>query len=109
MYGAKPTNTGSEIDSGNTSERSFTGRFGAANAVSASTDIPAGHKFLAQSIQGKYGMGNTFAQANDATSDSSSMRNNPYATPGAGIRNPQSRKSVVEDDDIPNTDEFPGQ
>ncbi len=35
------------------------------------------------------------------------MRNNPYATPG--VRNPQSRKSVVEDDDIPNTDEFPGQ
>jgi len=38
--------------------------------------------------------------------DSDSMRNNLYATPG--LRNPQSRKSVVEDDDIPNTDEFPG-
>ena len=65
------------------------------------------HKFLAQRIQGKYG-GSTFAQPNDAQSDASSVRNNVYATP-VGIRNPQSRKSVVEDDDIPNTDEFPQQ
>ena len=61
MFGAKAAG-GSEVESGNTSERSFTGRFGAANQVSASTDIPAGHKFLAQSIQSKYGgMANTFA------------------------------------------------
>lgn len=62
MFGAGvKTQGGSEVESGNTSERSFTGRFGAANQVSASTDMPAGHKFLAQSIQSKYGMGNTFA------------------------------------------------
>lgn len=105
MFGAKAAT--SELDSGNTSERSFAGRFGAANNVSASIDVPASHKFLAQSIQGKYG-GSTFAQPNDAQSDASSVRNNVYATP-VGIRNPQSRKSVVEDDDIPNTDEFPQQ
>jgi len=56
-------------------------------------------------MQGKFG---TFASAQGGdNSDSSSVRNNVYTTPG--IRGPQSRKSVVEDDDIPNTDEFPGQ
>lgn len=50
MFGSKAgTETGA--DSGNTSERSFTSRFGAANQISASTDgMPASHKFLAQSI-----------------------------------------------------------
>ena len=47
MFGSKP---GSEVESGQGSERSFTGRFGAANQVSASIDMPASHKFLAQSI-----------------------------------------------------------
>ena len=48
MFGAKATPSGdaSEI-SGNASERSFTGRFGAANQVSASIDVPSSHKFLA--------------------------------------------------------------
>jgi len=36
------------------------------------------------------------------------MRNNVYTTPGM-IRNPQSRTvDQAEDEDIPNTDEFPG-
>jgi len=69
--------------------------------------MPLGsHKFLGQSVQGKLGMTGTFAPA-AGDSDTSSIRNNVYTTPGM-IRNPQSRKSVVEDDDIPNTDEFPG-
>ena len=114
MFGAKPATEAS--DPGNVSERSFTSRFGSANQqVSASIDVPASHKFLAQSIQSsaqqaihhRLGMGGTFAQAQgDGSSDNSSIRNNVYATP-VGIRNPQSRKSVVEDEDIPNTDEFP--
>ena len=47
------------------------------------------------------GMG-TFAS--DAGSDASSARGGAFATPNA--RNPQSRKSVLEDADAPNTDEF---
>jgi len=38
-------------------------------------------------------------------SDTSSQRNNVYQM--HGMRNPQSRKSVLEDEDTPNTDEFP--
>ena len=37
-------------------------------------------------------------------SDTSSQRNAVYSMPG--MRNPQSRKSVLEDEDAPNTDEF---
>lgn len=104
MFGGKTT--GSEVEVGNTSERSFASRFGnASSGVSASTDM-ASRQFLGSSMQGK--LKSSFnQQASGADSDSSSIRNNVYTTPGT--RNPQSRKSVVEDDDIPNTDEFPGQ
>ena len=54
MFGAKPTPTGdgaSEVGA-NTSERSFTGRFGAANQVSSSIDVPVSQRFLAQSVTG---------------------------------------------------------
>ena len=109
MFGAKAATEGEA--SGNTSERSFTSRFGAANQVSASIDVPASHKFLAQSIQGsaqnvlagRMNKGSTYSGMND-NSDTSSQRNNVYTTPG--IRNPQSRKSVLEDEDMPNTDEL---
>lgn len=104
MFGGK--STGSEIEAGNSSERSFPGRFGnAGSGVSASIDVPS-RQFLGSSMQGKFGTSFN-QQASGADSDTSSLRNNVYGTPGS--RNPQSRKSVVEDDDIPNTDEFPGQ
>ncbi len=117
MFGAKPTPSGDgSSDAGG--ERTFTGRFGAANQVSASIDVPSSQRFLAQSVTGSAqnvlqqriggmsGMG-TFASANDGASDASSARGSAFATPGA--RNPQSRKSVLEDADAPNTDEFPPQ
>ena len=76
--------------------------------------MPAGHKFLGASIQGSAtnvlgklggagGMGGSYMSRGD-DSDTASQRNNVYATPG--VRNPQSRKSVLEDEDAPNTDEF---
>ena len=46
MFGSK-SGTDGGAESGNTSERSFTSRFGAANQVSASIDMPPSHKFLA--------------------------------------------------------------
>jgi len=46
MFGASKTDA---TDSGNTSERSFTSRFGQGNPVSASIDMPASHKFLGAS------------------------------------------------------------
>ena len=50
------------IDSGNTSERSFTSRFGAGanNIVSSSIDVTS-HKFLGQSMQGSKNLLGTFA------------------------------------------------
>jgi len=56
-------------------------------------------------MQGKFGVPGGASFGTHGDSSDSSMRNNVYTTPG--IRNPQSRKSVVEDEDIPNTDEFP--
>ena len=105
MFGAKAAVGGnvSDVDSvGGDSNRSFAARFGASNAgISQSIDIqPGANKFLSQSMTGKFG-------ALQTESDAASARNNIYSTPGI-IRNPQSRKSVVEDDDAPNTDEFPG-
>ena len=106
MFGAKAGD-----DSGNTSERSFTSRFGAANQVSASVAVPSSQQFLAHSVQGSAGNvlgsmgrgpGGFKAAAGDDTSDTSSQR--VYQMPG--MRNPQSRKSVLEDEDTPNTDEF---
>ena len=104
MFGAKAGD-----ESGNTSERSFTSRFGAANQVSASVAVPSSQQFLAHSVQGSAanvlssmarGPGG-FKAAADDTSDTSSQR--VYQMPG--MRNPQSRKSVLEDEDTPNTDE----
>ena len=51
--------------------------------------------------------GSTAGGSGIDNSDSSSQKNTPYAMPGMGMRNPQSRKSVLEDEDTPNTDEFP--
>ena len=109
MFGSK-SGTDGGAESGNTSERSFTSRFGAANQVSASIDMPPSHKFLAQSIQGsahRMGQlgGSTAGNSGMDNSDTSSQKNTPYQMPG--MRNPQSRKSVLEDEDTPNTDEFP--
>ena len=103
MFGAKAAVGGnvSDVDSvGGESNRSFAARFGASNAgISQSIDIqPGANKFLSQSMTGKFG-------ALQTDSDASSARNKLYGTPGV-IRNPQSRKSVVEDEDTPNTDEF---
>lgn len=48
MFGAKAP--GDSTDPGQVSERSFTSRFGSANQVSASIDVPSTHKFLGASI-----------------------------------------------------------
>lgn len=48
MFGAKAP--GDSSDPGQVSERSFTSRFGAANQVSSSIDMPQSHKFLGASI-----------------------------------------------------------
>ena len=106
MFGAKAGvgSNVSDVDSvGGDSNRSFAARFGASNAgISQSIDIkPGANKFLSSSMTGAFG------GAQHTESDNASIRNNIYSTPGM-IRNPQSRKSVVEDDDVPNTDEFPG-
>ena len=103
MFGAKTD--GSGVESGNTSERSFTSRFGQGNPVSASIDVmPASHKFLGASGKNLMGPGSHLSQSVVGGNESETSSQQVYATPN--MRNPQSRKSVLEDEDTPNTDEF---
>ena len=95
MYGAQKPSNVTEMD-GAESARSFSTRFGATNQVSASMDLSG--KF-GQAFQQKHNLGLASA-ANDNT-DTSSQRSFNFMTPNN--RNPQSRKSELEEMDAPNT------
>lgn len=68
MFGASKAEVAT-ADSGNTSERSFTSRFGQGNPVSASIDAPASHKFLGASGKNLIGPGGSHTNSMHSNTD----------------------------------------